>query len=142
MNLAHMNLAHIRYINEEKNMKLNFIENKPVEKYKEEIRKIMNKIEPNNDRKLIFDIPTNLMTDAQVVAANNLKQDLQSKDDISKNPKKVAYTEISLNKNTNKTNLEQIYNQLGWEFNRNLTNNDLYQHLLTQEKRKFKVKKL
>lgn len=81
------------------------------------------------------------MTEAQITAGIKYKAELQSKDEKDKNPKKVVYTEINLNKNTNKANLQQIYNQLGWEFNANLNNFELYKYLIDkQDKRKFRVK--
>jgi hypothetical protein len=142
MPLAAMNMDKIKYINEEKKLSLVFSDKKSVKEYKNEIRKIMKEKEPDNDRKLTFYIPSRIMNQAEKAAANIYKKQLDDADQQAKTPKKVVYTDINLNKYTNKANLEQIYNQLGWEFNRNLTNNDLYQHLLTQEKRKFKVKKL
>jgi len=140
--LAAMNMDKIKYINEEKKLSLVFSDKKSVKEYKNEIRKIMNEKEPDNDRKLTFYIPSRIMNQAEKAAANIYKKQLDDADQQAKTPNKVVHTEINLNKYTNKANLEQIYNQLGWEFNRNLTNHDLYQHLLTQEKRKFKVKKL
>jgi len=100
------------------------------------------KTKVNRRDSLVFDVSIKHLNNVQQRTARIFKKQLDDADQQAKTPNKDAYTEINLNKNTNKANLKQIYDQLGWKFDINQSKDELLKKLMTQEKRKFKVKKL
>ena len=104
----------------------------------------MKEKKPNNDSKLIFNIPTNLMTDEQIQTGEELKAKLDYSNDEAKHPSEDKYIDKNISQ-MNKSELMQVYTQLNLEsaYDKKMKKNELYNYLknmLPKDHRKFKVK--
>jgi len=137
MNLAGMNMNMLNYINVKNKLGITMMDYKTVDQFKNLIKAKMPKTD--KDRKLIFDIPVNLMTDAEIKAGKAYKKELDNKDIKAKDPKKKLFGEVAISQ-MNKPQLERVYYKLGFAYNDNLTKKELVDYLKkSTDQRKFKV---
>jgi len=143
MNLSAMNMSQLKYIINKLNLSIDNNANS-IDEYRDEIVDIMKEREPNNDSKLIFNIPTNLMTDEQIQTGEELKAKLDYSNDEAKHPSEDKYIDKNISQ-MNKSELMQVYTQLNLEsaYDKKMKKNELYNYLknmLPKDHRKFKVK--